>query len=135
VRLEPTIDRPVLTIATSRYQAGEKIAASELATVGTTVGKPKFPLGYELAGMAWKLAPHGCLHIEDRARFTAAYRGRLNRVGVAPIRRLLAGLRRRGAEGVVLLCFEHLDVEGVAEYRVFLERCTCDGSRVRLVLR
>jgi hypothetical protein len=30
----------VLTIATSRYQAGEKIAASELATVGTTVGKP-----------------------------------------------------------------------------------------------
>jgi hypothetical protein len=96
VRLEPTTDRPALTIATSRYQAREKIVASGLATVGTTVGKPKFPLGYELAGMAWKLAPHGCLHSEDRARFRAACRGRLNRVGVAPIRRLLTGLAQEG---------------------------------------
>jgi hypothetical protein len=35
-------------IATSRYQAREKIAASGLAAIGTTVGRPRFKLGYEL---------------------------------------------------------------------------------------
>lgn len=106
-------DRPPLIIATSRYQAREKIAASGLAPVGTTVGRPRFKLGYELAGMASNLAPHGCLQIEDRARFAAAYRGRLNRVGVGPISRLLAGLAQKAAvDGVVLLCFEDLTKPG-----------------------
>jgi hypothetical protein len=52
-------DAPPLTIATSRYQAREKIAASGLAPVGTTVGRPRFKLGYELAGIAGALAPRG----------------------------------------------------------------------------
>jgi hypothetical protein len=37
--------------------SGEKIAASGLAAIDTTVGRPRFKLGYELAGTAAALAP------------------------------------------------------------------------------
>jgi hypothetical protein len=119
----PVPDRSPLTIATSRYQAREKIAASGLAPVGTTVGGPRFKLGYELAGMASKLAPYGLLHVEDPADFARAYRRRLDSVGVGPIRSLLGELAGNArAEGVVLLCFEDLGRPGEwCHRRVFAE--------------
>ena len=117
------LDAPTLTIATSRYQAREKIAASGLAPVGTTVGRPRFKLGYELAGTAAALAPRGLLHVEDPAEFELAYRSRLERVDVEGIHLLLARLAgNAGAEGVVLLCYEDLEVEGEwCHRRVFAE--------------
>jgi hypothetical protein len=116
-------DRPPLRIATSRYQAREKIAASRLAPVGTTVGRPRFKLGYELAGAAAALAPRGLLYVDDPAEFELAYRSRLEHVGVEAIRLLLATLAGNArAEGVVLLCYEDLDVEGEwCHRRVFAE--------------
>ncbi len=100
----------MLTIATSRYAAGEKVVASGLAPVRTTVGAPRFRLGYELAGSVGMLAPYGLRLIEDRAEFEAAYRARLDGFGVDVIRAALDDVARSaGAAGVVLLCFEDLD--------------------------
>lgn len=100
----------MLTIATSRYFARQKVMYSGLAPVRTTVGAPRFRLGYELAGNVAMLAPHGLRSIEDEAEFEAAYRARLDGFGVEKIRAALEGLARSaGTAGVVLLCFEDLE--------------------------
>jgi hypothetical protein len=100
----------MLTIATSRYVAREKVVASGLAPVRTTVGAPRFRLGYELASNVGMLAPHGLRSIEDEADFEAAYRARLDGFGVEKIHAALADIAwAAGTAGVVLLCFEDLD--------------------------
>src|SRR5512132_2627392 len=100
----------MLRIATSRYFARQKVIDSGLAPVRTTVGAPKFKLGYELAGSVAMLAPYGLFSIGDRAEFEAAYRARLDGFGVEKIRAALEDLARSaGAARVVLLCFEDLD--------------------------
>jgi hypothetical protein len=63
----------MLTIATLRYFARQKIIDSGLAPVRTTIGAPKFSLGYELAGSVGMLAPYGLFSIEDPAEIEAAY--------------------------------------------------------------
>jgi hypothetical protein len=78
----------MVTIATSRYAARDKVVASGLAPVRTTIGAPKFPLGYELAGSVAMLAPYGLFSIDDRVEFEAAYRARLDRFGVEKFRRV-----------------------------------------------
>jgi hypothetical protein len=99
-----------MTLATSRYAAREKVVASGLARVRTTVGAPRFALGYKLAGNVSMIAPYGLRSIEDRAEFEAAYRARLDGFGVDKIRAALEDVARAaGAAGVVLLCFEDLD--------------------------
>lgn len=99
----------MLTIATSRYFARQKVIDSGLAPVRTMVGAPKFTLGYELAGSVAMLAPYGLFSIEDRAEFEAAYRAQLDGFGVAKIRAALEDVAAAfGAAGVVLLCFEDL---------------------------
>ena len=106
----------MLTIATSRYFARQKVIESGLAPVRTTVGAPRFRLGYELAGSVAMLAPYGLRSIEDEAEFEAAYRARLDGFGVEKIRAALEDVARAaGVAGVVLLCFE--------------ERCTRSRSR------
>jgi len=67
-----------MTLATSRYAAREKVLASGLAPVRTTVGAPRFALGYKLAGNVSMIAPSGLRSIEDRAEFEAVYRARLD---------------------------------------------------------
>jgi hypothetical protein len=99
-----------MTLATSRYAAREKVLASGLAPVRTTVGAPRFALGYKLAGNVSMIAPSGLRSIEDRAEFEAVYRARLDGFGVDKIRAALEDVARAaGAAGVVLLCFEDLD--------------------------
>jgi hypothetical protein len=100
----------MLTIATSRDAAREKVIASGLAPVRTTVGAPRFRLGYELAGNVGMLAPHGLRSIEDEVEFEAHYRARLEGFGLEKIRAALEDVARAaGTEAVVLLCFEDLD--------------------------
>ena len=99
-----------LTVATSRYFARQKVSDSGLAPVRTTVGAPRFRLGYELAGNVGMLAPYGLRSIEDETEFETAYRARLDGFGVEKIRAALEDIARTaGTEGVVLLCFEDLD--------------------------
>jgi hypothetical protein len=90
----------MLTIATSRYFARQKVIESGLAPVRTTTGAPRFRLGYELDGNVAMLAPYGLRSIEDRAEFEAAYRARLDGFGVEKIRAALEAVSRAaGAEG------------------------------------
>lgn len=104
---------PPLTIATSRYQASSSIVASGLAAVATSVGIPRWELGYRLADHAKLLAPYGLLDVEDEAEFTARYLERLERYGVRKILAVLAGIaRREETHGAVLLCWEDLTKPG-----------------------
>ncbi len=100
----------MLTVATSRYFARQKVIDSGLAPVGTTTGAPRFPLGYELAGNIGLLAPYGLREFEDdKTRFEVAYRARLDGFGVVKIQRLLeAFAKATESPGVVLLCYEQL---------------------------
>ena len=66
-----------LVIATAGYFERELIVASGLAPVQTSVGAPRFPLGYELAAAVGMLAPYGLLEIEERAEFERLYLERL----------------------------------------------------------
>jgi hypothetical protein len=102
----------VLTIATSRYFARQKVIDPGLAPVGTTTGAPRFPLEYELAGKVGMLAPYGLRSIEDWAEFETAYRARLDRFGAEKMKRVLSALAdAAGADSVVLLCYEDLTDE------------------------
>lgn len=94
-----------MQIATSRYQAHDLIVASGLAPVATTVGTPKFPMRYDLAGACALIAPLGVFGraLSDE-EFEAGYRARLDRFDVDEIRAELVKLA--GARpGCVLLCF------------------------------
>jgi hypothetical protein len=96
-----------MKLATSRYHAPDLIVASGLAPVGITVSPPRWRLAYELAGNVGVLAPHGLLEVDDLAEFERRYRERLDRLGVEPIRALLAAFAAFSAEnGCVLLCYE-----------------------------
>ncbi|MBA2740504.1 MAG: hypothetical protein H0U46_00660, partial [Actinobacteria bacterium] len=95
-----------MVIATGRYQAREKILESGLAPVGTTVGNPRFKLGYELAGRCGMVAPYGLLGTDlSEEEFEQGFRARLERFGVEEIQTKLEELAGE-RPGVVLLCFE-----------------------------
>ena len=87
--------------------------------MATSVGMPRFPLGYELAGSVGMLAPYGLLKIDDLDVFTPLYRERLDRYGTRKIERVLRSLAAGAdAAGVVLLCFEDI-AESWCHRRVF----------------
>jgi hypothetical protein len=94
-----------MRLFTSRYQNQQIIAASGLVAIGITVGRPRFRLDYQLAGIIRELAPSGDLFaIDERAVFAPIYEARLERLGVTGIRSLVRSLS--GGAAAVLLCFE-----------------------------
>jgi Protein of unknown function, DUF488 len=110
-----------MQIATSRYQARERILESGLAPVGTTVGNPRFRLGYELAGRCGMVAPYGLLGKDlTEAEFERGFRDRLERHGVEAIRAKLEEFAG-DAPGVVLLCFEDVHAGETCHRRVFAD--------------
>jgi hypothetical protein len=110
-----------MKIATSRYQARERILESGLAPVGATVGNPRFKLGYELAGRCGMIAPYGLLGRDlTEEEFEAGFRARLERFGVDEIRAKLEELAG-DRPGVVLLCFEDVHAGEACHRRVFAD--------------
>lgn len=109
-----------MIVATSRYQAAEKVIASGLAPVGTTVGNPRFKLGYELAGRCGLVAPYGLFGKgHDAATFERLYlETRLERHGFEAIHARLAELAG-DRPGVVLLCFEDVHAGEVCHRTMF----------------
>jgi hypothetical protein len=92
-------------LATSSY--GGWAPRQGMAAVAISVGKPKFPLRYEIAGEIDELKPFGLLGIEDEHEFETAYRARLDRVGVERLREIFDETARdTGASTLVLCCFE-----------------------------
>ena len=100
------------------------LETTALAPVRITLGKPRMRLDYALAGEIRKLAPSGRLfRIEDPVEFRAAYRERLDRLGVDAVRaQLRAIVAAHGGRGAVLLCFEDVRVPGEwCHRRIFAE--------------
>lgn len=111
-----------LIVTTSRYWNKALIVRSGLAPVCASIGVPRFPVGYPLAGAVGMLAPFGILGEDDEAKFERLYRRRLDRFGVEKIRRVLTAIAKAGTvdtdppgqpyRGVVLLCYEDLAKPG-----------------------
>jgi hypothetical protein len=78
--------------------------------VQTSLGRPKYPLGYELVEEVHALKPWGLLGTPE-PEFTRKYRVRLDKVGVSKLQRVFHAVSRKhdGAR-LVLLC--HEDVLG-----------------------
>jgi Protein of unknown function, DUF488 len=107
-RLHPSDGAEAIAVelATSRYQAKDLIVASSFVPVGISIGKPKFPLGYECVYMT-RLAPWGLREIGDDEEFTRRYRERLDAIGIAATRRRFLSISAEHDErGLALLCFE-----------------------------
>ena len=111
-----------MRIATARYFAAEQIKASGLAPVASTVGFPKFPLGYHFAGLSPHVAPRGIFGRDlEEAAFRKLYYERLDSIGAKKIEDLLKAIAKASdAKGVVLLCFCDLD-KGYCHRRMFAE--------------
>jgi hypothetical protein len=95
-------------LATASYRSFHPIMG---VPVQTSIGRPRFPLRYELADevralMPWGLFGKGLAPPE----FVAHYRARLNKTGVDKLRRVFYAIsaKHEGAR-LVLLCFERPD--------------------------
>src|SRR5947209_23310 len=76
--------------------------------VQTSLGKPKFPLAYELTEEVGRLKPWGLFGAKlTDEEFARKYRERLDKVGVDKLRRHFYAIsNRHGGARVVLLCYE-----------------------------
>lgn len=90
--------------------------------VATSLGRPKFPIGYELTEEVGALKPFGLLDLKDDAEFTASFRERLEKVGTAKLWRVFHAISRKhdGAR-LVLLCFEDVLAGQFCHRRVFAD--------------
>ncbi|MFN2491143.1 MAG: DUF488 family protein [Actinomycetota bacterium] len=93
-------------LATSRYRNHDAIVSSGLAPLGITLGRPRFFLGYGLAGHRRELAPSRHMWNMEPAPFIRAYVDKLERQGIDRIMDMIEGLSNE--RGAVLLCFEDL---------------------------
>jgi hypothetical protein len=84
-----------------------------LVKVAITVGKPKWPVGFEFVAFNL-LAPFGRLfRIDDREEFTKAYFEKMDRIGVAAISKRFQEISdQHGGKDLVLLCYENLTKPG-----------------------
>jgi Protein of unknown function, DUF488 len=79
--------------------------------VCTSLGRPKFPISYELTESVGALKPWGLIDKSiPAAEFSARYRARLDKVGTATLSRIFHAIsRKHGRARLVLLCFERPD--------------------------
>lgn len=101
-----------IKLATCTYQEFAPIMGTP---VRTTVGHPRFPLSYQLGGIARSVTPtRPLLRIEAEDAYEWAYRRLLSERGVDAIREELTAIA--GANDldapVVLLCFDKLSKPG-----------------------
>lgn len=94
---------------TSRYSNPE-LKTGKYVAVRISLGTPKWPLGYEIAGEIKDLMPWGMLNKYSHEEFIHRYRERLDKIGVNRIQRELS--RFSGEKPVVLLCYEDVRKPG-----------------------
>lgn len=84
------------------------------APVKTTVGHPRFRLGYELAGALKEVTPDRTMLKLPQPEFRAAYFDKLDAVGLEGITAAMAEIAERvDHQRLVLLCFDRLNKPGV----------------------
>jgi hypothetical protein len=99
-----------LELATARYA---DFILPMGVPVQTSIGRPKFPIRYDLTEEAKRLMPWGLVGkgMSD-VDFTDHYRARLEKAGPDALRRLFYGISgRHGGARVVLLCFESVHAD------------------------
>lgn len=94
-------------IYTSRYSNPE-LNSGAYVPVAISVGKPRWPLKYKLAGEIMILAPtRAMIKMTDKEAYRNMYIERLNSYGVDRILKALRAFEREGKD-TVLLCFEDI---------------------------
>ena len=92
-------------IYTSRFSNPE-LKTGKYTAVRISVGSTRLKVGYDISGAISELMPKGIFgKYETKAAFEVEYRKRLECIGTAYIRKLLAGYETLGKD-VVLLCYE-----------------------------
>ena len=92
-------------IYTSRFSNPE-LKTGKYTAVRISVGSPRWKVAYDISGAISELMPKGIFgKYETKAAFEVEYRKRLECIGTAYIRKLLAGYETLGKD-VVLLCYE-----------------------------
>lgn len=80
------------------------LKSGDYTAVRISLGAPKWPVGYTIAGEIRELMPFGLLQINDRDLYEKRYRERLDKIGPDRIQEVLD---RFGVDKpVVLLCYE-----------------------------
>lgn len=99
----------------SRFSNPE-LRSGKYTAVRISIGAPKWPLGYEVAGEIKDLMPWGLLNKFSHEEFVPRYRARLDSIGVD---RIWDSIKRFEAMGkpVVLLCYEDVRVPGQTCHR------------------
>jgi hypothetical protein len=95
----------VTALATYRYAT---FRPSMGVPVQTSIGRPKFPLDYELREQVRELMPRGLFGTDlSGDEFTRRYRERLDKLDLDALRAQFDAIsKRNGHKRVVLLCFE-----------------------------
>ena len=100
-------------IYVSRY-SNKELLRSGYCPVGISIGTPKWPLGYELQGQCYALAPKGYMMNMEPEPFRKAYFEKLDEIGtkkVIAIVRQLQNMAEARGETLVLLCYEDIRLE------------------------
>ncbi|MGD0853829.1 MAG: hypothetical protein ABSA07_10820 [Acidimicrobiales bacterium] len=110
-------------LATSRFQATDRILDSGLVPVRISRGAPRWKLRYKLAGAVKSLAPSADLYARrGSSAFESDYMHQLDVLRVDDLSQEFRSISEgHGGAGLVFLCFEDLDVlgEGSCHRRMF----------------
>lgn len=107
-------------LATSSYKL---FRPSMGVPVQTSIGRPKFPIDYELHERIRDLMPWGLLGKElSNDEFTHRYREQLDRLDLDALRTQFDAIsKRHDGKRVVLLCFEDVRAGKLCHRRVFAD--------------
>lgn len=97
-----------MSIFTSRY-SNKELRKEGYYPVGISLGTPKFPLGYELRGQCYTLAPKRNMLQLEYEEYKTAYTSKLDDIGASNVIRIVNDLEakaRAEEKDLVLLCFE-----------------------------
>ena len=103
-------------IYTSRF-SNKELRNRPYYTVGITLGKPRFNLGYVESAHCYSLAPDRYMWGKSREEFREMYFEKLNRMGIDKVQGLLDSFSKEAdatGRDVVLLCYE--DVRDPAQH-------------------
>lgn len=98
-----------MAIWVSRY-SNKELKSGKYYPVGISIGKPRWPLGYEVKEQCFSLAPKGyMLRMDDKQEYRQAYVQKLEGIGADKIISIVGKMDKAAmAEGkeLVLLCYE-----------------------------
>jgi hypothetical protein len=94
-------------IYTSRF-SNKELRSGNYIPLSITVGQPRFPLGYTVAGQIRELAPYELFKRGyGKEEYTERYFAKMDKVGVAALRRIFAKYEALyPGKPIVLLCYE-----------------------------